>query len=301
MPHARADEVFLALLRCGSVVGRTAAQRRLKVRSSASAAIVLPMNRHSVPNATMGYPGSPPNGGSRPRFYDFDDGVTRLVKWHPSVHGAKACYNELIASRLGQLVESPLLRGIVAFVPDDVIPADHRTEGATAGFHFTISRMEGENFIPVQHYGEIENSSELPAAAVHLAWLGVGDQEGHNQFLQRKVVVDTAGVSKQTKYFKLIDMGQAFQSFAWTAADIVTPHTSYTMPAHMVTHLTLAKLADPIARLKELSMEEITACISDRPEEWNIPDEDIEALAVRLRAGQDMIEDIIHAGNPTIV
>ena len=42
------------------------------------------MNRHAVPNATLGYPGSPKNGGSNPRFYDFDDGVTRRVKWGPS-------------------------------------------------------------------------------------------------------------------------------------------------------------------------------------------------------------------------
>jgi hypothetical protein len=42
------------------------------------------MNRHSVPNATLGLPGNPINGGSKPRFYDFNDGVTRLVKWSPS-------------------------------------------------------------------------------------------------------------------------------------------------------------------------------------------------------------------------
>jgi hypothetical protein len=67
------------------------------------------MNRHSVPNATLGLPGKPANGGSQPRFYDFDDGVTRLVKWWPSPHGNKACFNELVASRLGQLIDAPIL------------------------------------------------------------------------------------------------------------------------------------------------------------------------------------------------
>lgn len=74
------------------------------------------MNRHAVPNATMGLPGRPVNGGSEPRFYEFDDGVTRLVKWHPSKHGAKACYNELVASRIGQLIGAPILRGCIVFV-----------------------------------------------------------------------------------------------------------------------------------------------------------------------------------------
>jgi hypothetical protein len=45
---------------------------------------VRSLNRNCVPNAINGYPGKPPNGGSNARFYDFDDGVTRLVKWHPS-------------------------------------------------------------------------------------------------------------------------------------------------------------------------------------------------------------------------
>lgn len=43
------------------------------------------MNRHSAPNAILGLPNKPANGGSNPQFYEFDDGVTRLVKWHPSV------------------------------------------------------------------------------------------------------------------------------------------------------------------------------------------------------------------------
>jgi hypothetical protein len=175
------------------------------------------MNLHSVPNATLGLPGKPITGGSKPRFYEFDDGVTRLVKWSPSPHGNKACFNELIASRLGQLIDAPILRGIIVYVADKIIPPDHRADGATAGFHFGVTRMLGENFVAPAHYNEIENSSELPAAAVHLAWLAVGDQQGHNQYLQR-IEVEDHGVIKKTKRFKLIDMGQMFGNFGWTAA-----------------------------------------------------------------------------------
>jgi hypothetical protein len=159
------------------------------------------MNRHSVPNATLGLPGKPVNGGSKPRFYDFDDGVTRLVKWSPSPHGNKACFNELVASRLGQLIDAPILRGIIVYVSDDIIPADHRADGATPGFHFAVTRMQGENFVAPGHYAEIENGSELPAAAVHLAWLAIGDQQGHNQYLQR-LEYEEHGVIKKTKRFR---------------------------------------------------------------------------------------------------
>jgi hypothetical protein len=199
------------------------------------------MNRHSVPNATLGLPGKPVNGGSQPRFYDFDDGVTRLVKWHPSRHGSKACYNELIASRLGQLIDAPILRGIVVYVPDEIIPADHRADGATPGFHFAVTRMLGENFIAPGHYAEIENSLQLSAAAVHLAWLAVGDQQGHNQYLQR-LEYEEHGVLKKTKRFKLIDMGQMFGDWNWSAASVAAVHTSYQLPIHLVPHLTIASL-----------------------------------------------------------
>jgi hypothetical protein len=112
------------------------------------------VNQHSVPNATLGLPGKPIDGGSQPRFYEFDDAVTRLVKWSPSPHGNKACFNELVASRLGQLIDAPILRGIIVYVSDEIIPMDHRAEGAKPGFHFAVTRMPGENFVAPGHYAE---------------------------------------------------------------------------------------------------------------------------------------------------
>jgi hypothetical protein len=201
------------------------------------------MNRHSVPNAVLGLPGKPANGGSQPRFYDFDDGVTRLVKWHPSPHGSKPCYNELIASRLGQLIDAPILRGVVVYVADEIIPPDHKAEAAKPGFHFAMTRMIGENFVPPGHYDDIANKSELPAAGLHLSWLAIGDQQGHNQYLQR-LEYEEHGVPKKTKRFRLIDMGQMFGNFNWTAANLANVHTLYQLPPHLAAHLTKANLVD---------------------------------------------------------
>jgi hypothetical protein len=202
------------------------------------------VNKHAVPNAVMGLPGRPANGGSSPRFYDFDDGIVRLVKWHPCPHGAKGCFNELVASRLGQLIDSPILRGGVVYVPDNIIPADHRPVGVP-GFHFAVSRMQGQNFVPSQHYGEIENSSQLAAAAVHLAWLHVEDQHGHNQFLQRLVT----GAALEQKIFRLIDMGFMFGNAGWTTASLATLPTQYLLPRHLADKLTMTLIETAIADL----------------------------------------------------
>jgi hypothetical protein len=226
--------------------------------------------------------------------------VTRLVKWHPSRHGTKACYNELTASRLGQLIGAPILRGGVVYVPDEIIPPDHRADGATPGFHFGVTRMEGENFIPAQHDTEIENASELPFAAAHLAWLAVGDQQGHNQYLQRLEIKREGYPPVVTKRFKLVDMGQMFGNFSWTAPAVSAVHPAYALPPHLAAKLTLAKLAPAIRAVKTVLAAAIGDCFSDCPEEWHIPADDKHAGAQRAIAAAAQIEQIIKVGNPAI-
>jgi hypothetical protein len=253
------------------------------------------MNRHSVPNAILGLPGRPIDGGSNPRFYDFDDGATRLVKWHPSAHGAKACYNELVASRLGQLIGAPILRGGVVYVPKEIIPGDHLATGAKEGFHFGVYMMDGGNFVPTQHYAEIENTSQLPYTAVFLSWLAIGDQEGHNQYLQQ---LELGGV--KTKRFKLVDMGFMFGSPDWTRTSIAKVHEQYKIPTHLAGKLTFEKLKPAIAELKAIDDEAIRLCFDDCPDEWGVSKEDKEAGATNACAARNNIEQIFRKGNPSI-
>ena len=91
------------------------------------------------------------------------------------------------------------------FVADEIIPPEHKAEAAKPGFHFAVTRMVGENFVAPGHYDDIANKSELPAAGVHLSWLAIGDQQAHNQYLQR-MEYEEQGVLKKTKHFKLMDI-----------------------------------------------------------------------------------------------
>lgn len=185
-------------------------------------------------------------------------------------------------------------------MPDEIIPHEHRADGATPGFHFGVTRMEGENFVPTQHYTEIENASELPLAAVHLAWLAVGDQAGHNQYLQRLEIRREGYPPVVTKRFKLIDMGQMFGNFAWTEASVGGIHTSYVLPDHLAAKLTLAKLAPAIAAVNGVTSEAIRECFSDCPDEWSIPAADRQAGAERAIGAALEIAAIVQAGNPGI-
>ncbi|MGA2232896.1 MAG: hypothetical protein ABSH22_18505 [Tepidisphaeraceae bacterium] len=258
------------------------------------------MNQHAVPNAVTGLPGKPTNGGSSPRFYDFDDGVVRLVKWHPCPHGSKGCFNELVASRLGQLIDSPILRGSIVYVPDDIIPADHRPIGR-AGFHFAVTRMRGENFLPAQHYAEIENSAQLAAAAIHLAWLHVEDQQSHNQFLQR---LETGGpnpaADSDRRLFRLIDMGFMFGNANWDAARVALLPQQYVLPRHLADKLTMTVVDSAIAALHAIPDANIRACFDDVPPEWTIPAADTLAAAARSISIRATLRQIIVSGNPDL-
>src|SRR3712207_6310664 len=123
------------------------------------------MSKHSVPNAVwlLGAP-TGEAGGSGARFCDFDDEVIRLVKWHPSVHGITATYSELIASRLGQLIDAPVVRGTVVYIDSDLLPQELQDKGAQS-FHVGFSHLEGQDFTEAD-YDAIDNKLSLPRAVV---------------------------------------------------------------------------------------------------------------------------------------
>lgn len=254
------------------------------------------LNKNTVPNALWAYRGNPSGGGSNPRFYQFDDQTVRLVKWHPSVHGLKACYNELIASRLAQLLGAPVLRGTAVFVSDNVIPADHRAIGAREGFHFGVVKMSGCDFVAAQHYSQISNAGELPVAAVHLAWLRIADQDGHNQWCEDAVDAN----QRHVKVFKLIDMGFMFTNPNWTAATLSGLAMSYSLPAHIAGQVTKASLQPAIAKLKSLANLDIEACFEDVPDDWVVSPQDRQAAIDQTLLSRDRIEDIIANGNPNL-
>ena len=297
------------------------------------------MNPHSVPNATRALPGCP-DPTSDARAYEFDDGITRLVKWHdPSLTGNELChsavvaqrcekidgqllkhavqsgtlhtwhvlalgniwedlvqhgvastkgaYNELAGSRLAQLLDAPVLRGTVVYVSGALVPADLKHAGE--GFHFGVRLMPGVDFEPV-HYPEIDNSAELPNAAVLLAWLNVGDQETKNQFLER---------GEKTK-FRVIDLEYALGCPCWTPKGIATIHTTYELPVHLAERLTMESLQPAIDKLRSISAHAILECFMDCPERWNVSISHRIAGAKYAIAARDTIEQIIRAGNPGI-
>ena len=105
------------------------------------------------------------------------------------------------------------------YVSANVIPRDQQGF-AREGFHYGMAFMKGENYKPPLHHDTLDNRGEIPSAAVLLSWLQIGDQEGHNQYLHRVTHEPDGSPAAPKNYFRLVDMGQMFGDFNWTAAGI---------------------------------------------------------------------------------
>jgi len=239
------------------------------------------LNRYTVPNATRLLERA--DGTADPYFCDFDDGVTRIVKWHRRTepfHGAKSCFNELIASRLGQLIDAPVVRGTVVFVSEDNVPTPQE-----AGFHFGSVRMTGfdvrhlagqDNHASVGPFlNAVANRSQFAATALFLAWLRIQD---HVNF--GPPMTDHAScvfVEEQhyhcpepVKLYRLIDFDGAFGTGHWgeqgtDLPDVSSPHVLPPYLRALIDPETLRQEFDKLQRVTEAS---INACFDDIPNNW---------------------------------
>jgi hypothetical protein len=252
------------------------------------------ITKHSVPNATLVFPTAFPNGGSAPRVCDFDDMVLRLVKWHPSNHGDTATYSELAASRLGQLIEAPVVRGMVVFVDMALLPPG-LIPRVKQPFHTGFTYSPGQNFSEAD-YAAIENRVSLPAAAAHLAWLLVGDQQGHNQYLYQLEQVLPDKTTRKMNHFMLIDQAAICGSHDWTNADLSDAARPYALPAHLKTQVLFADVEPLVEEIRKLAEDDIRACFDSLLKEWGVSPSMVDKVTDFLVKRRIHLADVLRNG-----
>ena len=239
------------------------------------------MNRYTVPNATSLLERA--DGTADPYFCDFDDGVTRIVKWHritEPFHGAKSCFNELVASRLGRLIDAPVVRGTVVFVSDSNVPKPQE-----AGFHFGSARMPGfdvrqlagnDNHAPVGPFlVAIANGFQFAAAATLLAWLRVQDHVNAGPPMTDHascVFIEERNyrACQPIKLYRLIDFDGAFGTGHWGEPGTGLPAVSspHILPPYLHALIDSETLRPEFERLRTVSEAAIEACFDDIPSNW---------------------------------
>lgn len=236
----------------------------------------IQITQQAVPNATLLLPWVPEDGGSQPRVCDFDDMVIRLVKWHPSSHGLTASYSELVASRIAQLTEAPVIRGNIVYVDPVLLPSALR-DRVRQPFHVGFTYSPGHNFREADYTG-IQNSAALPAAAVHLAWLQVEDQRGHNQYLYQLEQVLPDKTTRRMNHFVSIDQAFLCGTPDWSTASLDRPEASYELPAHLKSRVSMSSVERLIELVRSIDEGTIRSCFDFYPESWSIPPDSVERL-----------------------
>jgi hypothetical protein len=256
---------------------------------------VVQTTKESVPNATLVHTYQLP-GASNPRVCDFDDMTLRVVKWHPSAHGLTATYSELVASRLGQLIEAPVVRGTVVYVEPELLPPELTTQAAhpvTQPFHVGFTYSPGKGFRS-DDYAQIKNTMSLPAAAVQLAWLQVEDQEGedHNQYLYQLEQVLPDKTTRKMNHFIVVDQAAICGTHDWSTA---TPQPSalYNLPSHLKSRVSMEAMEPVLDNVMSLDEEEIRSCFSSYPDGWDIKDHHINKVTEFVLERRDHLADVL--------
>jgi hypothetical protein len=253
----------------------------------------MTFTKHSVPNATFVFPQALPNGGSAPRVCDFDDMVFRLVKWHPSNHGITSTYSELVASRLGQLIDAPVVRGTIVHVDMGLLPPEIAAR-VTQPFHVGFTYSPGQNFAD-SDYPNIRNTEALPAAAVLLAWLQVGDQESHNQYLYQLEQVLPDKTTRKMNHFVLVDLAAICGQHDWSNLALDSPHTPHTLPPHLRRQVKMDRVRPVLQVVSDLTGEEIRECLNSYPASWGIGDSLTKKLAKYVLERRNHLPAILEA------
>jgi hypothetical protein len=254
---------------------------------------VAQIHRNWVPNAQRVLPGTLENGGSKPRVCRFDDRVKRVVKWHPSRHGLTATYSELVASRLGQLVGAPTLRGSIVYVDHVLLPPDIGS-WVTQPFHVGFTYMPGSNFRQ-KDFEFLDNRGALPSAAVLLAWLQMGDHDGRNEYLRRVEEETRDGETIRKKEYFLIDQSAILGIDDWSNAGFGKSDQGYELPKGLRKQIYFDEVERVLEGLGEVEEGEITSCLEHYPDEWGIDPRAVERLSGFLLDRRRYLGSILEA------
>jgi hypothetical protein len=160
-------------------------------------------------------------------------------------------------------------------------------------FHVGFTYLHGGNFRP-EDYGAIKNRGALPAAAVQLAWLGIGDQVGHNQYLWNAEQILPDGTTRKMTHFFLVDQAQMFGTWDWTKGT-GDPAAPYQLPDHLCRQFEYAHVEAVVERVRRLDESAVADCFSGFPRQWSIEPSHVGDAQRHLLERREHLSDILRA------
>jgi len=240
-------------------------------------------------------------GRSHPWLLWCDDGCYYVVKFQNNPQHPRILANEMLASRLAQMIGLPVPAPAVVVIPPELVEGEpalefnsgNRSERCVAGLHFG-SRFPGPpeqtivvDFLPDMLLRRVDN----------LVPLFVGG------FVFDKWTCNCDG--RQVVFFRhkdgtayaysglLIDQGFCFNGGQWNFPD--SPIRSLYPRRAVYDSVTGLQSFEPfLSRIRSLDLPNIEGCLADIPSEWCLPDpQGLHALVKRLYTRRGRLADLV--------
>ena len=231
--------------------------------------------------------------GSKAQLILFDDGQQYVVKFKGNFQGPRVLANELIASRLAQMLQLPIAEFQVVRVPQIFIDfePDMARRPFIGGLQFGSLFYANALASPTQTMlGHLDNPTLLASIVVFDHLINNWDRSCHGDN-----VLFLPGSPPQ---LLLIDHGHAFLGPEWTVEEL----QANTLPVKplfgnfyriMAPYLVGDVFAESLERVERLQRQQLAALMVDIPLEWGIYEAEQEALIEFLLARKDQVRPTI--------
>ncbi len=248
-------------------------------------------------NKVVNYLGRITNGVTRPVKVQADNGISYVMKFlHPECT-SKILYNELIAYRLGIILEIPMPNCVLGMLENDVIckSDDLMNMEAVSGTCFLSEYRAGTANISPIIVKNIVNASEISKILIFDQLILNNDRAKNN-----------GNLYYDKKYKKLLAIdhshifinGEVWTSYELSKLRIESPKVVTNLfgrnyrifSEHLLGHSCYTEMEKKIKSLKKVEIQNL---FSDIPEDWNISEEDIKCSFELVWEQMNQIEGII--------
>jgi hypothetical protein len=238
------------------------------------------------------YLGAMPTGFCLPHLFQCDDGNRYVLKFMSNPQGIRGLANELIACRLGSLLDLPVVPGRVVEVTQKLIDREPALQkaGVQAGPHFGSLFLSRVQALTEHAISACVNLDKVAGMIVFDHWVQNDDRDTGN-------VLVTRGAKSQ---FYMIDHESCFCGSGWFDEDLlqhrdrVEPYWAEVYPRFVPfvdqrEHPFLAAME----RLEAVTHKQIADALRDVPHEWGVEAEEWDLLADYLERRKHLVRGAI--------
>jgi hypothetical protein len=238
------------------------------------------------------YQGAMAEGSSLPQLFTCGDGKGYVVKFMSNPQGIRGLANELIAYRLGKLLDLPVVPGEVIYLTEDFIDSVSKLkkQRVQPGPHFGSLFLQQAQEPNKQAISNCINLDQFTGMIVFDHWIKNGDRSSEN-------IILTAG---DRPTFYMIDHNGCFCGSGWTAKRLLR-NSGHVEPYWAGMYARFARYLDQhgnpfstsLDRLEALSRSMVREVMYDIPKEWGVKQEDFDVLAEFLERRKSLVRGAI--------